>query len=395
MKNHLFLAAVAIAFVAFGCKKEHELERKPEIQTSKEEESQIIILTHKTGGNAKLEYAVATSQLLPEKISAPAVLIPDADNEAVVVSPVEGVIEKIIAKEGDKVIAGEPLCYFRSTQLESYKAEYLRLESGLDLAHSTYERKKLLHEKTLLSDQEFLESENVYHIAQSDFRGIEGIISSLGIGKSDLGLDKISKTGSGLYALRSPISGTILMRNAIRGMKLDTTGVLFHIARIEQLSAEVQVSPNDANKISKGDKATFHIQGSKDDAFAGTVTIIGTTLNENTRTVTIRVAIANLSRILRPQQFGTADIYTNESKAYLSVPASSILEERSGDEIRKYAFVKKSDSTFAKTYISVLEIRGNQAAIASGLNEGDSVVSAGQFILKSIAEKDKLQEENE
>ena len=112
----------------------------------------------------------------------------------------------------------------------------------------------------------------------------------------------------------------------------------------------------------------------------GKVAYIYPTLNEVSRTLTVRLEFENPDMRLKPGMFATVYIQFRRMDDVLAIPTEAILD--SGR--RKIVFVSIGDGRFEPREI-VTGLTGDHhvTEILSGLAEGDEVVVSGQFLLDS------------
>ena len=118
--------------------------------------------------------------------------------------------------------------------------------------------------------------------------------------------------------------------------------------------------------------------------FQAKVRLIGKQVDAASRTVPVRIAIANSSGVLRPGMSATAWVPLGESsQQILTVPAASVQRI----ENQWYVFIPKSDDTFELRQVGRGRDLEGEIEIVSGLKSGETVVVDGAFLLKAEAEK--------
>lgn len=131
-----------------------------------------------------------------------------------------------------------------------------------------------------------------------------------------------------------------------------------------------------ASEVQAGAAAWIHVESFPGETFPGRVVSLARFLKPDTRTLTVRIAVEDPRRRLRPQDVGTAEIEVSQRSA-LSVPASALLYEGSD----RVLFVVKGGA-FVKTRVQVGAEQAGRAEILEGLRDGDTVVTrGGQFLL--------------
>ena len=235
------------------------------------------------------------------------------------------------------------------------------------------------------------------------------------------------------FELRAPAGGVVVMKNIKEGDYVKTGEPLFRIADLSELWLHLQAFESDLAKLRYGQEVTFTVESWPGETFYGRIAFIAPQVDPKTRTVSVRVNVANVDGRLKPGMFargqvrvklaggnqifapdlagkwispmhpeiikdgpGTCDIcgmalVPTESLGYrilppdqapLVVPASALL--RTGK--RAIVYVKRPNSKSASFEGREVEL-GSEAAglviIASGLTEGDEVVKQGAFKIDS------------
>ena len=97
----------------------------------------------------------------------------EAVDEAMVVSKVRGIVQKVLVEEGDDVRAGQIIAKIEDDQ---YRIEAERAKATLDRLYNDYQRNKELFEKQLISVEvydnarfEYESQKSAYELAQLNF----------------------------------------------------------------------------------------------------------------------------------------------------------------------------------------------------------------------------------
>ena len=142
------------------------------------------------------------------------------------------------------------------------------------------------------------------------------------------------------------------------------------------LWVEAKIKPNDVRHIVKGAKARIQ---AGDQSLQGKVINIGRILNENTRTLSVRIEVNNPTGGIYPGQFVKTFIDSQTTQAALAVPAEAVLRSADGDWM---LFVAVTANRFEPKEIEVIENLGDKLII-KGVDSGVLIVSKGAFTLQS------------
>jgi Cu(I)/Ag(I) efflux system membrane fusion protein/cobalt-zinc-cadmium efflux system membrane fusion protein len=202
----------------------------------------------------------------------------------------------------------------------------------------------------------------------------------------DLGagtLKRIEQRGKALRTLTigSPRSGYVLHKNVVVGTRVNAGQDLFRIGKLDAIWVHAQVYEWDAPWIRLGQKASMELSFEKGRQYHGKVSYIYPTLNTRTRTLMVRLEFVNPQLQLKPGMFTTVWIETRQRSGVLTIPTEAIIH--SGE--RNLVFVAQDElGRYApRQVVTGLAGDGHVTEIKSGLEEGETVVVSGQFLLDS------------
>jgi len=117
-----------------------------------------------------------------------------------------------------------------------------------------------------------------------------------------------------------------------------------------------------------------------DREFRGRVTYIYPSVDEKTRTARVRMEFHNPGYFLKPGMFATVQVLSELAPSVLLVPGMAIL--RSGE--RNTVFLALEGGKFDPRTVTLgPQAENDTYQVLSGLNEGDRIVTSGQFLLDS------------
>jgi len=149
------------------------------------------------------------------------------------------------------------------------------------------------------------------------------------------------------------------------------------------------VYEKDLGRIRVGQSAVIHVDTYPDEPFAGRVTYIADALDPQTRTAKVRCEVANASLRLKLDMFATVQLPTTFSRRALAVPLGA-LQQLDGKDV---VFVQRAATQFEARTIRPGKTVNGLVEILAGLRDGEPVVTAGAYRLKSIIAGKDLGEE--
>ncbi|HEY2747295.1 MAG TPA: efflux RND transporter periplasmic adaptor subunit, partial [Polyangia bacterium] len=141
------------------------------------------------------------------------------------------------------------------------------------------------------------------------------------------------------------------------------------------------VYENELPRLKIGQKATLTLSYWPDKKWAGRVSYILPTVDEKTRTVKVRIEIANPANELKPEMFGDVVIDTAPRQA-LVVPDDAVIVTGT----RKLVFVALGDGKLQPRPVETGAHIGGMYEIAFGVKAGEKVAVGASFLLDSEAQ---------
>ena len=386
----LLIAATVLAFGFGGCGGKEE----PKKEESHNELFEVVKLSAESIKQIKLETETVSLQPFTGYLTIPAKVITNQDNEAQIGSLVQGRVHKVFVKVGDFVKAGQVLMTVEGLDVGQIKAGYLIAKAALDYAKANYERQQKLFDEKIGSQKTLLESKAEYDKANAEFKAEDKKIHSVGLSDEDVTDAKINEEHtSGTLPIKSSINGIVVERNVVIGQLVDATTNAFKVINTNTVWVDGQIYEKDMTKLNQKTNALFTSTTYMNEKFNGRIIYIGQTVDEQSRTITVRGEFNNSNSKLKPQMFGELKIPVSSNAKAIMIPEESVIKE-AGQE---YVFVQTSDTTtptggqaFEKRMVITGISVDNRIEIKEGLREGEKVVSKGVFYLKSELKKDEL-----
>ena len=191
---------------------------------------------------------------------------------------------------------------------------------------------------------------------------------------------KLKETGKPITNLTidSPVSGYITERNALPNMYVEPSTKLYTVADLSRVWVYAQVFQDDIGRVRPGDTAQITVDSYPGRAFSGRIEDILPQVDMATRTVRVRLAIANPGLKLKPGMFVNVDLKTSLGRQ-LVVPASAV--SQSGT--RQLVFVDHGNGSLEPKEIAVGPRVGDDFVVLKGLTAHQSIVTSANFLIDS------------
>lgn len=320
---------------------------------------------------------------LPAIVGLPGSLAAPPDRTAQIASPGPGRIEQVRCNEGSKVKRGDVIAVVRLPDLGRLRGALAATQARLRALRSQRSRLAALHEARAVTEQERVDAEAELQALEAEERSLSGQLDAMGGEPS----------GGFLLSLRSPLSGVVVQRAAVVGQPVDAQHVVATVVDLQELWFEARVFEKDLGRLRPGARAQVRFNAWPGRSFPAVVDQIGQQLDPGTRTLTARLPLHDATASLRLGLFGVAQVEVEEPSQAL--PLVLVKRDAVVDVGGKHVvFVRAGDGDFVVHEVAVGADALDEVQILSGLDEGEAVVTAGAFSLKSLLLKSTLTEED-
>ncbi|WP_340675247.1 efflux RND transporter periplasmic adaptor subunit [Paraperlucidibaca sp.] len=316
-------------------------------------------------------------------LALPGQLVLSTDREARISSPVSGTVRSAPIQIGSKVQAGDVLVTIESAQLSDASARYLSAKERLGLAQSLFTREQALWQKKISAEQDYLAARGALAEARIEAQSALQSLMSLGLSEKNA---RALKAGSHLarFALRTPISGTLLSKDLTLGEAVGSDKPLFRVADLSVLWIDLAIPVNDLSLVRAGQ--SVWVSNKSGQKTKGQVVFVQPELDSASRSGSVRVQIDNAQGAWRSGEFVDAMIQTDEPKLAISVPVSAIVMIENEPSV----FVEGSEG-LAPRVVKVGNRSGDRQEIISGLSAGERFVTGNVFVLKADLSKSEAE----
>lgn len=176
----------------------------------------------------------------------------------------------------------------------------------------------------------------------------------------------------------SPVAGVITERNAFPSVYVQPGTNLYTIADLSTVWVQAQVFQTDMSRIRIGDSAIVTSDAWPGRSFRGRAGFIYPQVDDATRTVKVRVEIANPGMQLSLGTFVNVSLDTPMGRQ-LIIPASGVFQSGT----RQIAFVVRDGGYFEPRDIETGEQAGDDLVVLSGLKAGEHIVTSANFLMDS------------
>jgi Cu(I)/Ag(I) efflux system membrane fusion protein len=293
----------------------------------------------------------ASRRILTRDIRTSATIMPDERRMATITTKIMGYVEKLyINYTGQRVQKGRPLYDVYSPDLLSAQSEYL---DAFKNNHS--------------QDSGLLQS------ARIRLRNWDVTVSQIA---------ELEKRGAPQKTITvvSPVSGIVTEKMIVEGQNIEPGMQLYKIVDYSRVWVEGALYQQDVPLVTIGQVGAVELDYYPGESFEGKVTYIAPEMNMESRTLKIRLELANTPTIkIKPGMNATVTIHSVMKTSTVTVPDQAVIH--SG--IRTIVVIAKGGGYFEPREIKIGQSAGGYTEIVQGVDEGEDIVISSQFLIDS------------
>lgn len=302
----------------------------------------------------------------------------------------------------------EDLDSLNGSQAGQYRSRLISAYSERVFAEQTYQREKVLFDKQISSQEEYLAAENALKktraeyasardevafatrkallearrgadVARLGLRAAERQLHVLGFDEKAvqaLAEDREPEEQLARYELTAPFASQVIEQHVTRGEVLTEETAAYVVADLSTVWVDLSVYPQDVRRVRAGLRAIVSAGGGL--TAEGELTYVSPTVDAETRAGLARVSLPNPAGAWKPGMFVDGEVVVDEVEVAVLVPRTALLDVGG----RTVAFVREGDGFEARP---VTLGRGNElrAEVTAGLRAGEEYAAEGGFGLKA------------
>jgi RND family efflux transporter MFP subunit len=309
---------------------------------------------------AGVRTALVERKALAREIHTTAEIVADESRISHVHVKVSGFIDRVYVNSIAQLVRkGQPLFTFYSPDLVATEEEYLIAKRG---------------DRTLASAP----FKEIAQGAQSLLESARQRLRYWDI--SDEQIRQLDQSGKAIRTLTiySPVSGFVTDRKAYPQASITPDTELYTISDLSSVWALADIYENEVPYVRVGQRVTFTLSYYPGKTYSGKISFIYPTVDPQTRTVKVRVQLANPGYILKPQMFADAQVHVDYG-TQIAVPREAVVDSGAEQQV----FVAQAGGVFVPRKVTLGATVDDQVVVLSGLKAGETVVTSGNFLIDS------------
>jgi Cu(I)/Ag(I) efflux system membrane fusion protein len=391
------IMAVGIVFLYSSCKDSRNVQKAASVgdngtgksettavtteeTVQKEEEAPIVEIPTEKQKLIGVRTIAASIQPLQRIIRTTGKVEYDERKLTTINTKVEGWIEKLYVNfTGIYVKKGEPLADIYSPELWATQQEFINLVR--------WAKKTGNNDVNAAKTGTSAQGENSLNLSAMLSRDAETILESARqrLKLWDISDDQIKRIEESEKPIRtltiySPVSGYVLQKYAVQGMRVMSGEKLFDVSDLSNVWVIADVYEYELPVIKVGDIAKIQLSYFPGKELTSKIDFISPTLSPETRTVQVRFSIPNTGGKLKPGMFSDVELKINLGRR-LAVPDEAVIDTG----LRQIVYVDKGDGYFEPRAITTGLRAEKFIEVLAGLKAGETVASAANFLIDSEA----------
>jgi membrane fusion protein, heavy metal efflux system len=304
------------------------------------------------------------------------------------------------------VTAGEILALVDASQVGQAKSQFLQAVVQLQLRKTTVERLRPIADSGAVPQKSVIEAEAALQEAEVALISSRQALVNLGFDVPEgleahnpqaladelrfldiptsviASLPPGTKTAN-LIPIRAPYNGMLVDSEVVAGEVVDTSKSLFTVSDPSRMWLILSVRQEDAKYVRRGLPVRFQSDNGDQDV-SGHVTWISPAVDEQTRTMQVRVAVQNDDGSLRDKTFGTGRIVLREEPNAIAVPRDAVQSTPDASFVfvrDKNYFDENSPKFFHVRQVRLGARDGQYVELLAGVLPGEVIASKGSNVL--------------
>ncbi|WP_447978009.1 FixH family protein [Candidatus Nitrospira bockiana] len=178
--------------------------------------------------------------------------------------------------------------------------------------------------------------------------------------------------------ISSPVTGYVIDKQVFKGMFVQPETRLYSIADLDRVWMNAEVYEFEVPFVRVGQTASATFAAYPGEVFQGRISYVYPYLNQEARTVKVRLDMPNPTLRLKPEMYGTVQIKVDRG-VRLALPESALMDSGT----RQLVFIVRGEGLFEPREVAVGPKIGAYYEVQEGLAPGDRVVTSGTFLIDS------------
>lgn len=339
----------------------------------------LIVVSDAQFRNAAMVLGTLKNEPFAEVIRTTGVIDVPPQNRAVVSAFGGGYIKDLPIQIGSAVSKGERILTVENPEFINLQQQYVEIGEQLAYLKSEYERQQIMLDEKITSQKSFLKAESEYKSALARHLSLKKNLQMLNINPEAASRGEISYSAQ----IFSPIQGSVTAINAGRGSYVSPADQIVEIINTDEILLNLKVFEKELLHLKKDQEIFFTIPEISNKQFMGKTSLIGASVDSNTRMATVLGDIKKDEEYhFSDGMFVEAEIVVSE-ESQLALPESAIVEFEGENYVLQLQQHSDGVYHFLPKKVVVGKVFKGQVAIlnAKDISDGKQLLIDGGFSL--------------
>lgn len=302
----------------------------------------------------------------------------DATRLARIGSPVTGRITDLLVTEGERVKRGQVLARLHSTELSDAQFAFLKSFSQHQVSERAAARAAQLVKADVIGTAELQRRQAEVVQTNAELAALRQQLKVLGMSDQSIEQLETSRKLNSEYSVISSIDGTVLERKVTIGQIVQPAEIAFMVADLSTVWLVADIPELNAGGVVVRQPVEAEIPAFPGETISGRLSFVSATVNPETRTVRVRMNLANPHGKYKPAMLATMTLHDKAQREEV-VPVTALVREENQDHV----FIARTSDTFLLRPVKTGEQFGDLRVIKNGLAPGEKIVVDGAFHLNN------------
>ena len=286
-----------------------------------------------------------------------------------------GTVTEVSAEIGDHVRKGDILAVIRSGEVADYEKQKKEAEQQLIIARRNLQSVQDMFASGMASERDVLQARQELSNAEAEEKRITEIFSIYHL------------VGKSLYIVKAPVSGFIIEKNINKEMQIrsDQNDEMFVISGLENVWVMADVYESNISKVHENAPVRITTLAYPGKEFTGKIDKVYNMLNDESKTMNVRVKLTNENYLLKPGMFTNVSVISRSSDKQLPRIDSHALVFENG---KNFVVTVDADGKLAVKEVEVYRQLSKECYLSSGVQEGDRILNKNVLLVYNALNAD-------
>lgn len=286
-----------------------------------------------------------------------------------------GTVTEVSAEIGDHVRKGDILAVIRSGEVADYEKQKKEAEQQLIIARRNLQSVQDMFASGMASERDVLQARQELGNAEAEEKRITEIFSIYHL------------AGKSLYIVKAPVSGFIVEKNINKEMQIrsDQNDEMFVISGLENVWVMADVYESDISKVHENAPVRITTLAYPGKEFTGKIDKVYNMLNDESKTMNVRVKLTNENYLLKPGMFTNVSVISRSSDKQLPRIDSHALVFEDG---KNFVVTVDAAGKLAVKEVEVYRQLSKECYLSSGAQEGDRILNKNVLLVYNALNAD-------